>query len=333
MADSTKITVSQIANEAGVSPATVSRVLNHREIVKEETVRQVENAMNILGMTLPEQSSSESKEQPVIILNVPNINNIFYTEVIRGATASANAHGCHLLISQSPLDYGSVHDFCSLIKRVNAAGAILLNQVSVELLNQLNNIVPIMQCCEYNQDSDLPYVSIDDCQAAQNAVEYLIASGKNKIAFINGPLSYKYAQERRRGYLTALEHAEISTPSNWIVQLPEVNYEMAYAAACQLLTGDVIPNAFFTASDTLAAAAIRAAKRYKYNVPRDIVVVGFDNIDLSSMFTPTITTVSQPKFQEGFSACEMLLEKIANPLTATRSILLDTELVIRESSN
>ena len=197
MADSSKITVLQIAEEAGVSPATVSRVLNHRDIVKEGTIRQVENAMNILGMTLPKYSITPSKEQSVIILNVPNINNVFYTEVIRGATASATAHGCHLLISQSPLDYGSVSNFCSLIRRVNAAGVILLNQVATELLSQLNTIVPIMQCCEYNQDSDLPYVSIDDCLAAQNAVEYLISSGKNKIAFINGPLSYKYARERK----------------------------------------------------------------------------------------------------------------------------------------
>ncbi len=108
---------------------------------------------------------------------------------------------------------------------------------------------------------------------------------------------------------------------------------MAYATTCQLLTDEVIPNAFFTASDTLAAAVIRAAKRYNYNVPKDITVIGFDNIDLSSMFSPTITTVSQPKFQMGFSACEMLLEKISNPNFATRSILLDTELIVRESTS
>lgn len=333
MGDVKKITVSKIAKKAGVSAATVSRVLNHRELVKEDKIRQVEAAMNALGKELPKIDAIASKEQPVIILNVPNINNVFYTEVIRGATSSANAHGCHLLISQSPLDYGSISDFCNMIKRVNAAGVILLNQVTVEVLTHLNNVVPIMQCCEFNQDSELPYVSIDDRQAAKDAVEYLIANGKNKIAFINGPLSFKYARERRAGFLTALNQAEISVPSNWIVQLPEVNYDMAYAATCQLLSGDVVPNAFFTASDTLAAAVIRAAKRYKYNVPKDIVVVGFDNIDLSAMYTPTITTVNQPKFQEGFTACEMLLEKINNPLTATRSILLDTELIIRESSN
>lgn len=328
-----KITVQQIAVQAGVSPATVSRVINHRELVKKETLKQVEEAMKQLGATPPVSAKSKISDQPVIILNIPNINNIFYTEVIRGATTSAKAHGCHLLISQSPLDHGSISEFHNLIRRVHAAGVILLNQISSELLHQLNNLLPIIQCCEYNHESDIAYVSIDDYTAALNATNYLIASGKNKIAFINGPLTYKYARDRRNGFLDALSNADLVIPKNWLIQLPEVNYDMAYAATCQLLTAEVIPNAFFTASDTLAAAVIRAAKRYGYQVPKDIMVVGFDNIDLSSMFSPTITTVSQPKFQMGFSACEMLLEKISNPNFATKSILLDTELIIRESTS
>lgn len=333
MNKSKHITVGQIAVHAGVSAATVSRVINHRDLVKTDTVRLVEASMNELGFIIPDQKSIDTKVQPVIILNVPQINNIFYTDVIRGATASANAHGCHLLISQSPLDHGSVGEFYQLITRVNAAGVILLNQLSSELLHQLNQIVPIIQCCEYNQESELPYVSIDDCAAAQRATEYIISSGKNKIAFINGPLSYKYATQRRQGFLNALQNADLSIPNNWLIQLPEVNYDMAYAAACRLLTGDVIPNAFFAASDTLAAGIIRAAKRYQYHVPKDIIVIGFDNTELSSMFCPSITTVSQPKFQQGFSACEMLLEMISDPHMATRSLLLDTELIIRESTS
>lgn len=333
MASFHKITVQQIALQAGVSPATVSRVINHRDLVKEDTLKQVEAAMKQLGAIPPDSSKSKAADQPVIILNIPNINNVFYTEVIRGATTSAKAHGCHLLISQSPLDHGSISEFHHLIKRVHAAGVILLNQISSELLYQLNNLLPIIQCCEYNHESEIPYVSIDDYTAALNATNYLISSGKNKIAFINGPLTFKYARDRRSGFLDAISSADLIIPKNWLIQLPEVNYDMAYSATCQLLTNEIIPNAFFTASDTLAAAVIRAAKRYRYNVPKDITVVGFDNIDLSSMFSPTITTVSQPKFQMGFSACEMLLEKISNPSFATRSILLDTELIVRESTS
>ena len=108
--------------------------------------------------------------------------------------------------------------------------------------------------------------------------------------------------------MNALRNAEVMIPKQWIVQLPEVSYEMAYAAVCRLLNSDSRPNAFFTISDVFAAAVIRAAKRFHLHVPRDILVVGFDNIELSSMTSPSITTVNQPKFQMGYTACEMLLD-------------------------
>ncbi len=329
-----KVTVSDIANKAGVSPATVSRVIHHRDIVKEETRNIVEDAMASLGCEIQIKAANNiTREQPVILLNVPEINNVFYTEVIRGATISANAHGYYLLITQYALGKSTLPQFCQLIKRVDASGVITLNQLSVDALQTIQNLVPIVQCCEFNPDSDFPYVTINDFGAAQYATEHLLSCGRNKIAFINGPHTYKYAKERQRGFLDALEKADLSIPRNWMIQLPEVNYEMAYAATCQLLNSDTIPNAFFVISDVFAAAVIRAAKRYQYNVPRDIMVVGFDNIALASMYSPSITSVNQPKFQEGYSASEMLVEQIANPDQAPKSILLDTELIIRESTS
>lgn len=92
------------------------------------------------------------------------------------------------------------------------------------------------------------------------------------------------------------------------------------------------PNAFFVASDIFAAAVIRAAKRFKLNVPKDIMVVGFDNIEFSTMTCPSITTVNQPRLQLGYTACEMLLEMMENPSSSPKSLILDAELVIREST-
>ncbi len=328
-----KITIYQIAEYAHVSPATVSRVINHRDLVKSKTLQAVENAMKELGVEIPESKKKESKMTPVIILNVPTITNIFYTEVIQGVLNSAKSHGCRVLINQSPLDYGTIDDFCSTIKQINASGVILLNQVSLDVIRKIEDLVPLVQCCEYNPDASLPYVSINDRNAAHMATEYLITRGHNKIAFINGPLSYKYARERHRGFLDAINENNLTIPSSWMVHLPEVDYDMAFSAISQILNSPVIPNAFFASSDILAAAAIRAAKRYHYRVPEDISVVGFDNISLSAMFSPSITTINQPKQQEGFTACEMLLDRIARPELAMNSILLETELIVRESTN
>ena len=104
------------------------------------------------------------------------------------------------------------------------------------------------QCCEYNDHADYPYVSIDDTRAAELATEYLLSNGGSKIALINGPGNFKYARRRQEGFMNALRNAEVMIPKQWIVQLPEVSYEMAYAAICRLLNSDSRPNAFFTIS-------------------------------------------------------------------------------------
>ena len=330
---SNKVTVSAIAEKAGVSPATVSRVLNNRtDLVKGDTVRRVLSVMQELGYSIPENKLSVPREQPVIIMNIPSVNNIFYSQVIQGAIASANAHGCHLIINQAPMDHGYIQSFFNLIKRVNAAGVILTGPVSTEILEQIGHMLPLIQCCEYNPDVNFPFVSINDYKAAQTTTEYLIAQGYHKIAFINGPANYKYSRDRELGFLAAIENANITIPSGWMPHLPEVSYDMAYSIACQLLSAEVKPNAFFTVSDTYAAAVIRAAKQYHYHIPKDIVVIGFDNTEISSICTPSITTVSQPRFQIGYTACEILLEKINNPHIESRSILLETELIVREST-
>ncbi len=329
-----KITIADIARATGVSPATISRFFNHRHLLKKDTAQQIEEAMHALGISpILKSGVGHHTEKPVIVLNVPDIKNSFYTQIMSGATTSANAHNIYLLVDQTPLDHRTISDYCKLLERVNAIGTILLNQLSLELLHSIKSVVPVVQCCEFNPESDLPYVSINDRAAAQNATEHLISCGRNKIAFINGPLTYKYANERRKGFLDVLQSKDLSVPSGWMVQLPEVNYDMAYAAACQLLISDHVPNAFFTISDVFAAAVIKAAIKYGYSVPRDIMVVGFDNISLSYMFNPSITTISQPNFQEGYTSCETLISLINHPDSTPKSILLDAELIIRDSTS
>ena len=183
-----KITVADIAKKAGVSPATVSRVLRHRELVKSETIQQVENAMSALGCLLEKGTIAAATEQPLIILNVPELDNVFYLKVIDGALVSAKAHGYRLLINDSPLDRSSIYSFINLLKQVHAAGVILLNHVSKEQLDMIHSVVPLVQCSEYNEHADYPYVSIDDYSAATSAAEYIVSCNCNKIAMINGPM-------------------------------------------------------------------------------------------------------------------------------------------------
>ncbi len=334
MRETKKVTVGDIAKKANVSKATVSRVLNAKsDLVKGETYQKVMEAAASLGYTAPVPAliSSPSKE-PVIVLCVPDIQNRFYGRIIQGALSSANSHNCHLLVTESPVEGAALPAFIKLLKDVSADGLIVLNALEAETLTTLNKIVPVIQCSEYNEDADLPFVAINNRKAAKTATEYLINRGKSRIALINGSISFRYARERREGFLEALQEAGLSVPSSWMLHLPEISYELGYSALCQLLSNEVKPDAFFCASDTLAASVLRAARHFHYQIPRDIMVVGFDNTDISSMCTPSITTISQPNRQEGFTACEMLINRMNHPDIEINSIFLETELIVREST-
>lgn len=323
---------SDIAKKANVSPATVSRVINHRNLVKPETIEIVEKAMAELGYTPRHPASVPTRERGIILANCPQGENPFYSDVISGIMSSASSHGYQVLLNYDTLDTGSITDFIQLIRRIHAEGVILLNRLSERLLDALAQEVPFIQCCEYNEDANYPYVCIDDYAAAQSAIHFLIGAGRNRIAFLNGPRRYHYSHDRLDGFRDAMAQASLFVPANWIVNVPKIDYDMAYTVVSQLFVPEIKPNAIFASSDILAAAAINAAQKHHIHVPEDIMVVGFDNIFICQIMHPTITTISQPREQMGFTAAELLIEQIRNPKMSPRSTRLSTELIIRESA-
>lgn len=329
---SKKVTVEDIAKFAGVSSATVSRVINHRELVKSQTVKAVEDAMNALGVDFKQSKNDLPYSRSIIVLNVQDIKNTFYQEIMDGANISAKSHGYDLIITQSSLKKDRITDFIKMLKSINAAGVILLSWLPLQSLEAISNEFPVVQCSEYNNESNLPYVSINNYESAKLATEYLIASGRNKIAFVNGPLSYQYAVERRRGYMDAMNNSGLTIRPDWCVQLPKVDFDMAYASMRKLLESKILPNAIFAVSDILAAAAVKAVTQSGLQVPEDISVIGFDNTPISVMTSPSITTVSQPAYQLGFCACDMVHDIVSNNYLDSRAIMLNTEFIIREST-
>lgn len=327
-----KYRIHDIAEKAGVSPATVSRVINHRNLVNRGTIDKVESVMKQLGYN-PGSPIIEKNSKDVILVNCPQGINPFYEEIIRGAITSASAHGFYIILNYDPINKNTINNFLDLIKKINASGVILLSYLSVELLESIYSICPLVQCCEYNNDSPLPHVSIDDYSAAKNVVQFLVSAGRNKIAILNGPTTdFKYARERLRGFLDGMRENNLTVPSSWIAEVPQINFDMAYTIISQMLTSNPLPNAIFAASDVLAAAIINAAGKRKLNIPGDLMVIGFDNLDICRMVHPAITTVNQPKIQMGYTACEILIECITGKGTQPRSMLLSTELIIRESA-
>lgn len=171
---------------AGVSSATVSRVLNHKGIVKGDTYDRVVAAVHELGGSFSERTEVEPSGG-LLIFNLPSLDNPFYSEIVRGAKTSATRHGYHLLINEEHINRNTMPRVLKLLHKTRAVGMVTTNHISPDILQKLASTVALVQCCEYDEELDLPYVSIDDLSASKNIVEHLLAMGRRRIAFISGP--------------------------------------------------------------------------------------------------------------------------------------------------
>lgn len=332
MKTSGKITIQQIASMAGVSIATVSRVMNHKSTVKDDTRRKILNIMEKLNFN-PSSVLITKETSNTILLCVSELRNPFNGLVIGGIQEAARQHNYRVFILQAQGVNFTFEDFKDVLQHHSFAGIILLTGVNdLKLLEMLALSCPIVRCNEYCEIDGIPFVCIDEVAAARKATDYLISSGYKKIALLNSSLQFPFARQREKGYLDALQKAGLEKNDNWIAHISSINYSLAFSSAMNILALQNKPNAFFTVSDVYAVAVIQAAKRLGLCVPEDISVIGFDNIELSSMVDPPITTIEQPGQQIGYQGCELLIEKINNPQTPVKKIFLDTELIVRKST-
>jgi DNA-binding LacI/PurR family transcriptional regulator len=326
------ITIKQIADMAGVSVATVSRVINHKMSVKEDTRRKILGIMEQRQIN-PAALLQTDQESRTILLCVPEFDNPFHNVVIEGIFLSANRNNYRVFITQYRETFFTFEDYEDVFKKHSFAGIILLSGIiNADLLELLVISCPIVLCFEYSDVKGVSFVCIDDIAAARKATEHLISCGAKKIALLNGSSQFRYARQREQGYTEALNKAGLQKNDDWVAHISATNYDLAYSYAQNLLALPDRPDAFLTVSDVYALAVINAAKKAGLRVPEDISVVGFDNIKLSSMTDPSITTVDVPGNQVGCHALELLIEKINNPRALKKRIILDTQLIIRDST-
>ena len=333
MKKSLGLSTAEIARRADVSSATVSRVINKSANVKPELTQRVLGVLSEAGMNLSDIVSSTAQQGKLLLLTLPFDFNSFFNEIIRGAKASAVLHGYQLLILQEHINANTYPAFHRMMRGIKTAGIITLNHIDEGILEKISSVVPLVQLCDYNVSSEkVSSVSLDDMRAATSVMDYFASLGRKRIAFLSGPLKYKDNLNRKAGYLKGLNNMNVEPDNSWIVHLPEINYEMALSTATKILSQSKRPDGFFAISDLFASAVINAARRLDLCVPEDLMVVGFDNVDYALISTPTITTISTPKFQLGYMACELLIDKIRNPKASVQHIFLEHELIIREST-
>jgi len=329
------LTISEVAKIAGVSVATISRVLNDSPLVTDKTKQHVRKIIDELDYhpNVVARSLRSSKSRALLVL-VPNISNPFHAEVVHGINKVVYAHDYNLLLCETHGIRERENAFFSMLKQKIVDGILAIDPaVSAENLIEYGASYPIIQCCENKDAVNLPYVGVDDEQGAFKAVSHLITTGCRRIALVNASGSLGFAQLRRQGYLRALRE-------NGLTPDPELTFEYEYNAgddgaatvAMKLLALSERPDGVFFDYDVIAVGALRTLLEGGVRVPEDMSIVGFDGSDMTLICTPTLTTIAQPAYQIGKKSAEMLFTLLDGKTLEEREVTLDFELKIRQST-
>ena len=332
---SSKVTIVDVAAEAGVSFGTVSRVINNDIHVKPETRVRVLEAMQQLGFVANRQARSLAggKTNTIGVL-VPDLGTGYIGEIIRGIDSELSLIGLDLILFTTHRAASKEVSYVSDLAKGMVDGLLLVlprNPIDyVGTLTRRN--FPFVLIDHQGTGEECPAVGATNWQGAYTATEYLIRLGHQRIGFITGSMDLGCAVDRLEGYRSALR-------THHIPELPGLIYEGTffqpdgYAGASAMLDGMSPPTAIFASNDVMAMGVMDAVRNRGLRIPDDISVVGFDNIPQSALVYPPLTTVQQPLEQMGRVATQMLLGILKNPEKDTNRIELPTELIIRASTS
>lgn len=326
-------TIQDVAKKAGVSVATVSRVLNKNQKVTQKSALKVERAIreldyhpNFLARDLRKAESNR------ILVLLQTISNPFYATIVRGIEDVARRHGYSIMLCNTDSDLEREKEYLTLLYKKMVQGAIFLDtEMSTEQLNELAENNSLVLCCEYRKGVNVPHVMIDNYRAAKTIVEHLIGFGHRKIGLICGDRHLESTMLRYNGYVDALKEHGIAMEDNFIFQSSESSFQMGQRAVETLLYKSA-PTAIFSMSDIMAIGALKALHKKGIRVPQEMAVAGFDGIEYSAVSVPGLTTIKQPNYEMGCAAMELLIQKMHNETIANEELIFEYELLIREST-
>ncbi|WP_250534849.1 LacI family DNA-binding transcriptional regulator [Caballeronia sp. AZ10_KS36] len=330
-----EVSIADVARRAGVSVATVSRVLNSHSNVREATREKVREAVAASGYRVNELARNlRTAESRLLLTMVPDFGNPFYAAIVRGIDTVARQNGYFMLLCDTGADPLRERSYFDLLRGRRADGAICLDPAAVQkaLVEQASTL-PWVACCEFDPAARVPYVGIDNHLAAGDVVRYLLHKGHERIALINSGEGYLYGRQRLAGYRDALQAAGIVANPAWQVELYSLDYDAGERAARQLASlGRDRPTAIFAVSDTLAIGVLNGLRGAGLRVPEDVAVVGFDDIAVAAHAVPPLTTVAQPMRALGETAAELLLKRLRDPRADVPGVLLPHRLIQRRSA-
>ncbi|AWB46539.1 LacI family transcriptional regulator [Paenibacillus sp. CAA11] len=328
------VTIRDVAREAGVSVATVSRIINKKGEASPETIDRVNNVIKKLNYKPNSIAKSLSKRNSdLIALLVPTISNPFFPELVKEIEAAANEKGYNLYLCNSDDERAKVKYYLDSMVDHYVCGAIINSlHVNAEDLAMLEERgIKTITIDRANFEHPFSAVTVDHKQGAKLAVQHLIEDqGCANILFISGPKDEQSAKDRLSGFEQAVSESSHRIQTDTVYG--DFGMESGYQAVKSKLEAGGRFDSIFSSNDAMAIGAIRACSEFGRNVPQDVKVVGYDNIGFSSYMLPSLSTIDQRKDEIGRIAVDELLRLIQNKDLEPQKYNLEPRLLIRNSS-
>jgi DNA-binding LacI/PurR family transcriptional regulator len=328
-------TIYEVAQQAGVSTATVSRAINGKVPVAALTRRRVESAIRTLRYEPNHVARSlVTATTDTIAIVLPDITNPFFPDLVKGIQLLADERRYTVLLLNTGADVEREEHSLLALRRKRVDGVILVGMAMKgdRIVRALGADVPVVVLDRSISRLDATLVALDNIEGARLATQHLIDLGHQAIAHITGPEGLPLVAQRLSAYRKTLRAADIR-PGPDLVVAGDFTEDGGYRAVGRLLAGGSRFTAIFAANDLSAIGAMAALKAHGLSVPGNVSVVGFDAIHLSAYSTPPLTTVRQPAYEMGRKAAELLIDSIrATSVHRPMKVLFKPDLIVRQSS-
>lgn len=332
-----RTTLKDVAQRAGVTPATVSYALSGKRPISEETKRRVMDAIAELDY-VPDLNARglSMRDSKLIGVVVPQtepgdrlmFQNSFYSEVLGSIEYYARQQGYHILISATDAN----ESYLTLAKKRNLDGIIVIGMYPDYFYQQMKKTqIPIVLIDSYCNDHYYHNIRIDDAYGSYLATRYMLENGHKNIAFFSGQLKENGVMKKRLlGYQQALQEFEVPYRKEYVFE-GQIDYSSGIALSDQLMKSGLPATGIVAAADILAIGAVKGLFEAGKNVPNDYSIIGFDDAEISQYMTPGLTTIRQQISLKGQKAVELLLKHIEDPALPKQEEILPLQLVVRGS--
>jgi DNA-binding LacI/PurR family transcriptional regulator len=303
-------TIIDVARLAGVSKATVARVISgEQDLVRPETRERVLEAATQLGYERNAIAGSlRTNQTNMIVLSIPDITNPFWPAVARGVQDTLEGYGFATMTVNSDWSRDREQRYLQLVRR-NRFDGLIINPASVSNDDLKDLRIPVVTLGGGENHPDFDSVGSDTEHAVQDGLSYLLELGHHRIGLIAGLSRRRKAQTRYQSYITFHARHFLHLDDRLVVET-EFSDQAGYEAMTYLLGLDEPPTAVLAANDIIAIGALKAAHASGYIVPDDVSIIGMDDIDAAVVTSPPLTTIAKPKYDIGVKAAEMLIESL-----------------------